>query len=574
MKKRKETSFCVLCRRGKTRIFRGSFRARASSPASRSSLGPQLPPSPALAVCVLPGMSHSDEEPEFDPDLELDMPDLPSNGDSFGGASFGGGFGSSLNDDFSSRDSDQPPSSFSLPPSTSRSRHPSTTDARGVSDPGDALGLADEDAFSTPLRRSRGAGSGAPGSNRLSLAFELASAQSPAERSSNRDLLRSLGIEEEDEDPDGAEDEDDEDDEEYDEVEDSGYGGGGGADLTPRAVVVVHASDSPSPPRAPKSRMSSASIASTYRDHDHFPSPDPDDPTATAMAREESDAAFLIATSSLESSLSTTGVFLSHLRQHTTTDVDPHSHSHHPPPPRPPVSPDPFSAAPADYTDRQPLLESLASSVIKSMYDLTKQREGQVRELAEMERLVSKNEAGWQAALRNLDELPRDDDVDVLSPTNDASPPSSDAGGDVDEPVETVPTPRAPRTAPPTTGTTPAQSFPSSARIELSNLRDITTSLISALSAINEVTQVNNASVGEAGRKLRALRGHLGAAKDDLVALARSEDFVREYERKELEEGSGGKKGRFAEMAREQMRGAEEALDEGWRKAQEVLASA
>ncbi|KAL8277661.1 hypothetical protein RQP46_009934 [Phenoliferia psychrophenolica] len=408
---------------------------------------------------------------EFDPDLELDLDDL----------------------------------------SNSLSGGPGTTGTgTGVGTGGGGLGTPLDSDGATPLRRSqRGGVNPTASSNRLSLAFELASAASPNKRASNRELLRSLGIDEdpsegEDDDDEGDEDRSDEDQDDF--LDDSGYGN-----------PSPHPPAADSPTTTLKARQSTASLhnASSPSLSLSMSSPPPfSHPTDTeeddALARSEADAAFALASSALESALVSTGEFLSHLRQHTA--VDPSSSTS-----PPPLSPSPFNttfaalsttlpkngeAPVADYTDRQPHLESLASSVIKSMYDITRERESQVRELGELERVLANPSASWQAALSTLDAFP----PSTPPPTTTSSPSPLSLS-------TSTPPPPAP--------------FPTAARVELSNLRDITSSLISALSSVHEVTQVNSAGVGEAGRKLRALRGHLGNAKEDLVGLERSERHYR-----------------------------------------------
>ncbi|KAK4699840.1 hypothetical protein P7C70_g6415, partial [Phenoliferia sp. Uapishka_3] len=477
-------------------------------------------------VTDLPTVWQMDEweaEPEFDPDLELEL-DESLSGQLGGGLGLdfdsSNAFASSLYDQQESTDEEH----HQQTTPTARSRHSSSTTPSQAH--ADALGLpvSPTSDFQTHLRRPRGPSSNTPSSNRLSLAFELASAASPGKRSSNRDLLRSLGIEEDE----GVEDEDEdsrsegEDEEDFD---DSGYGGAGSDRVVPGGG---------SPPRnksVAMARPSSASLASAFHSFDENPNAGGFE--AIEMAREESDAAFLGATSALESALESTGAFLGHLRQHTSTAIEMEVSLN-----SPRKSSFFQTGSGEDYTDRQPQLENLATGVIKSMYEITQTRESQVRELSEMERLVANPAANWQAALSSLAPL---------------SPPASPS----------LPSPSSPSAS---------TSLPPNARIELSNLRDITSSLISALSSLSELSQVNNAGVGEAGRKLRALRGHLGTAKEDLTGLEKSERFVKEYERKSKVEGR--KKGWYAEIAREQMRGAEEALDLGWRRAKEVLEAA
>lgn len=518
------------------------------------------------------------EEDELDPAF-LDMPSYEG-GNGLGelgrgfGNELGAGFGSSLHDD-----SDDPFSLSSSSNQPSRSRHTSSESWHGEAGGGslaDALGRHDDDdPLSTPLHCSRGAGTGAPASNRMSLAFELA-AVTPG-KASSRDLMRELGIEE------GEDDEEEGEVEGRDgEGEELGYGVEEDTFATPRAVEIVEPQDdfSPSstPLRRPHGRASSASLASFYNDSSHpsFLESPPSPP------REELDAAQL---RSFENSLETTARFLVHLRQHTSTEIDPHAS-----PDPPPSTTGLFTSIepkPIDYTDRQPLVEKAATAVIKSMYESVKQREGQVRELVELERLVSKNEVGWQAALASLEELPRDEEEgeNAEHVVENGVSHDEDEGEEVplspsaeeDDPFGQPATNHHARDLsflePPPILRTSSSNSPSLARSELTHLRTITTSLISALSAINEVTQVHRASTGEAGRKLRALRGHLVTVENDLQGLARSEEYIRAYEAKELKLGGERRKGRYAEEAREVMRGVEVELEEGWSRAQVVLAA-
>ncbi|GAA5962425.1 hypothetical protein JCM21900_003781, partial [Sporobolomyces salmonicolor] len=116
-------------------------------------------------------------------------------------------------------------------------------------------------------------------------------------------------------------------------------------------------------------------------------------------------------------------------------------------------------------------------------------------------------------------------------------------------------------------------SLSTSTSHELTDLRRLTSSLLSALSSISDVAQVQSALTSESGRKLRALRQQVVAVREDLTSLERSEAFVREYEAGVAREGGPGKgKGRYAERARREMEGAQKELEDGWRRAQRVLA--
>ncbi|GAA5889610.1 hypothetical protein JCM6882_007083 [Rhodosporidiobolus microsporus] len=550
---------------------------------------------------------------ELDPAF-LDL-DLPSHGSGLGD-SLGAGFGNQL-DEFDDNDDRSPQlelgSGFGnalgaeldgldgdddLP--HSRSRHSSggsAATAHGASGGGGG-GAGDE--FATPRRRNgSGSGSGASAA-RMSLAFELASASGPP-GGRTRDLMRELGIEEDEGEEEEVLSEEEERDEQLerrlfhgergDEAQDDPFGGAS------------------SPARRPASRLrakpSTASFASMAA-HDQTEAAEEDE-DALGISQEETDAAFQEAAEALESSIATTGTFLSHLRQHTTTEIDLSSATAAPAPPIAPSlrhssssatlltgslqrstsTPSPSSEAPAppppttDYTDRQPVVEALASSVLKRLYDVASQREAQLRELTEMERVFARNEVGWQAVLAGLEPLPAEEEEEeeregdehpaepnvVLPP--DAAYPSS--------PTFSPTSPSQPSFAHlssshPSRTTTLSAASP--ALPHLHDLRTLTTSLLSALSSITDLTQVQSALSSDAGRKLRALKAQVGTVKDELGAVERSEAFVREYEAREGErekEREGRRRESCAEQARREVEAAREALEEGWRKAQSVF---
>ncbi|BGP17553.1 hypothetical protein JCM10213_004094 [Rhodosporidiobolus nylandii] len=545
---------------------------------------------------------------ELDPAF-LDL-DLPSHGSGLGD-SLGAGFGAPLDLDL---DDDEPQFSGSgalgelgsgfgallgdeldgEPGSTSRSRHSSAQRAHGAS--GRGAGSQADSGFATPRRRN---GSGASlldqaanggGGNRMSLAFELASASGPP-GGRTRDLMRELGIEEDDSEEQHYEEDEEAEEEDEFEAAQQQVGrrlfGGNEADEArddPFGAAGVGAS----PGRRPASRMlraksSTASFASFAPGGEEATTPKPE-----GISQEELDAALKEATDGLQASMATTGTFLSHLRQHVTVEVDPSSA-----PPAPSLSsatlepsssssillsgslqrststPSPLAPSPpseVDYTDRQPLVESLASSVLKRMYAVAAQREQQTRALTEMERVFARNEGGWRAVLAGLEPLPPDEDEagegdgdatvvleNGVSLTPEEPVPSSPF-------LDGAPPPASSRVAPPPSAASEAQH-------QLHDLRSLTTSLLSALSSISDLSQVQSALSSDAGRKLRALKVQVGGVKDDLSAVERAEEFVREYEAREAQHG----KRDFAEMARREMQAAQEALEVGWRKAQSVF---
>ncbi|GAA5891206.1 hypothetical protein JCM5296_004928 [Sporobolomyces johnsonii] len=530
----------------------------------------------------------------FDRALDLDLDSQLHNGHTGDdlGSSLGAGFGNALGHEleFDHRDEEHSP----------RSRQSTGETAHGPAAGGSEL--------STPRRRT-GSGNGAsPASgqhsaNRMSLAFELASAASPGTGRS-RDLMRELGIDEDEDEQEGHGEGDEDDEEELEGEEEDRFGQEAlGRKLFHRASDVqddrddlfgsTSSSSRQQPPRPrirPKpSSVSLASFATSFED---------DFEAGSVPSQEELDAAFQEATAALQSSMGATGTFLSHLRQHVTADVDSHvpvaaaaatspASSLAPPPStslngslQRTLSSQASSSSltpppPQDFTDRQPIVEKLASRYIKSLYDLAKQREGQLRELTEMERVFARNEAGWRSVLAEVDPLPPDEDDDddeqrdeatttpYLDP--DASLPSSSPAID----PASLPPPAASASATPRR---PSRNVSTSTSHELTDLRRLTSSLLSALSSISDVAQVQSALTSESGRKLRALRQQVVAVREDLTSLERSEEFVREYEASEAAEGGRGK-GRYAERARREMEGAQKELEDGWRRAQSVLAA-
>ncbi|GAA5961066.1 hypothetical protein JCM21900_006693 [Sporobolomyces salmonicolor] len=380
----------------------------------------------------------------LDLDLDLQLHTGPT-GNGLGSSSLGAGFGAALGHEleFDHRGEEE---------HSPRSRRSTGETAHGPVGGGSEL--------STPRRRTgSGSGSGngngnhngnggspAPGqlsANRMSLAFELASAASPGTGRS-KDLMRELGIDE-DENEDVGEQEGHEDGEDEDEDELEGDEGDllgqealgrklfhRDSDVQDDRDDLFGSTSSSSRLQLPRSRIrlkpSSASLASFST------SVEADFEAGSVPTQEELDAAFQEATAALQSSMGTTRTFLSHLRQHVTADVD----SHVPlvaaaaTPPASSLAPPPSASLngslqrtlssqassssltppppPQDFTDRQPVVEKLASRYIKSLYDLAKQREGQLRELTEMERVFARNEAGWRSVLAEVDPLPPDQD--------------------------------------------------------------------------------------------------------------------------------------------------------------------
>ncbi|BGO92569.1 hypothetical protein NBRC10512_000491 [Rhodotorula toruloides] len=410
----------------------------------------------------------------------------------------------------------------------------------------------DEDGgsrFSTPQRRRQRAPN-AP----QSLAFELASAARPQR---HRDLMKELGLD--DEDGQGLEGSSSDDEggasSEMDERE---ARQGPSSSASPSAT----ASDPFASPRRPQSRL-------------HFDTPASSAPNSSNMSRTgtldgndeveednlakeaEIDAALEEASASLTDSIAAATSFLDHLRQHTTSSETQPSTA---------ATPSSLSSAPSgtappvDYTDRQPRVESLAQSVLRNVVDLAQQREAQVRELTEAERVFARTDAGWKAVLADLEPLDLEEEDPSTTHGSEADSAATLPNGDQledgtrsDQPSHLAPLP---------------PSLSAQALSELASLRTLTASLLSALSSLSDITQMQSALASDAGRKLRALKAQVGGVKDDLLAIERSEAFVQAFEKREGTERCGG---RYSARARGELVEVERRLDEGWRKAQEIL---
>ncbi|GAA5827428.1 hypothetical protein JCM11251_003810 [Rhodosporidiobolus azoricus] len=473
-------------------------------------------------------------------------------------------------------------------------RHSSTHGSvGGLSDRGSA-----DDGHATPRRRN-GSGSNRGGS-RISLADELASASGPP-GGRTRDLMRELGIEEGEEDEledDGEEGESEEEEDPEEQLERRLFGG---SRVEEEKSEDQFLGASASPARRPGSRLrTTQSIPSFAVEGD---ADETEEEPALGISQEELDAVFQEAAEALESSIATTGTFLSHLRQHVTGEVDPSSSSSAPPPPslqhssstthltgalqRPTPSASASPDPPIDYTDHQPLVESLASSLLKRLYDVASQREAQARELTEIERVFARSEGGWQAVLAGLEPLRLEDeteeedaerreeadDAEHLSRSNGALPIDT---AYPDSPLGSPSSAHPPSTSAPPLPPLPNLTLsPADALLPpLTSLRTLTTTLLSALSTISDTSSVQSALSSEVGRKLRAVKGLVGSLREEGELREKAEEFVRVYEReRERDSREKGARGResCAEQARREVEAAKALLEDGWRKAQSML---
>ncbi|SGZ26480.1 BQ5605_C024g09923 [Microbotryum silenes-dioicae] len=399
----------------------------------------------------------------------------------------------------------------------------------------------------------------------LSLAFELASAQSPARAPHDRDLMRQLGFDEEDQV--GDDHEPNEDAQSHDRSFDDQDEHHGALQAEVEDVLPRSTSNSPEHPSSPSrqstlgrrsiisrsnNHMSRASIASFATMLDA--QPDPVDLEAVlAEASEQVNESNLIVTS-----------FLNHLKRHTTNEVTPEHED----------DKEDF------WIDRQPVIEVLANTLLRSLHERTKTCQSQWRELAEIERALAKNDVGWQATLGRLDDIlwtsdEEEEEEDEGQEEGDCSEerkqdgaltsiPPTIPGSEPNDPTPLPPPHRAKHRPPQISPTTTAVE-------ELTTLRNVTASLTDSLSSVHEMTQVNHAAAGDTSRKLRALRAQATTLRDELNAWERAEEFVAHREEEKTNGGSLSWRENIASLAREEMREAETLLNEAWDKATSML---
>ena len=219
---------------------------------------------------------------------------------------------------------------------------------------------------------------------------------------------------------------------------------------------------------------------------------------------------------------------------------------------------------PGSFAAQQPVLEKLASDVIRRMNETVRSREGQVRELLECEREFRKiaGEMGGSDVLGQLDGL--EDLEDLSEPPQVVEPTKTEHRHHLDTvEEETTPTRSLtlhhqlqnsdweldpdrhrlgdevdgyePTTSPIKDSFLPAPSIvgpptPASAIPQLAHLRSCTTSLVSSLSTISEHAQVNRAATTEAGRKIRALKNKIGGWRTDWDSAERSRIKIERWE--------------------------------------------
>ncbi|GAA5840556.1 hypothetical protein JCM5353_004381 [Sporobolomyces roseus] len=449
-----------------------------------------------------------------------------------------------------------------------------------------------EDEGSTPRKRTPKSNTPVNPAVRMSLAFELASA-SDGGNGRGRDLMKELGFEEDEE----------EQDDENDDVSSDGIALGGPLRLgEPLFDSNRNTSNESSLNKTHqvngttsrlRSRSSTTPLSSSTPSEQ--PSISPAEPDISPFDEDELETAFRATASSLEESISSTATFMTNLQNNlhgpsSSVPLQPSLNSNGidsrlPPSSslRLPVSIDSSSlpsqspydpARTPSYIDRQHLVEKSASTFVKTLYSTTKQREIQVRDITEIERVFARNEISWGAVLSELEPLPLDfDDPDEDSEASrpdslsSSSPPTLSSDLAPSSPSSS-PLPSFENVGPLTSERHSDLSLSQLISTEFHHLRTLTTALLNVFASMSDVAQVQSALGQEASRKLRSLRAQVVTVRDELVSLDRSEEFIVEFEEQRR---SGSKKRDYAKEAKEIMNGVEEELEAASKEAGTLL---
>ncbi|KAK4046827.1 hypothetical protein OIV83_005823 [Microbotryomycetes sp. JL201] len=210
-----------------------------------------------------------------------------------------------------------------------------------------------------------------------------------------------------------------------------------------------------------------------------------------------------------------------------------------------------------NFVDRQPLLEKLASDLVRAMHDESHRREAQLKELVEFERVINRCDAAWIQAMASVEPLP--DwclDVSPLASTEGVR------GAIVRSSTTSVLSSEI---------SLPSQQGPPAISDEMVVLREATSSFIASLSSINEVTQVNSVAAADVGRKMRAFRNQVAGVADEMASLKKSLAFV-ERDFAALQQQNGKARQSKADAARNLVADVQRTLDESWSRAVKMLA--
>ncbi|KAG2141263.1 hypothetical protein DEU56DRAFT_795977 [Suillus clintonianus] len=250
--------------------------------------------------------------------------------------------------------------------------------------------------------------------------------------------------------------------------------------------------------------------------------------------RREQDAMEILA-----QNLASTDQFLAHLRAVDALPTLSSSHS-------------------SDATPSAHVLESLASDMIRSINEATKERESQVRELIAYEREFRRlsTEVGGNDVLCELD--------DIDEGESEPAPMRLDTVAEEDE-LESSYAPSLPSSPQKPSFTAPQSSSATAPLPHLVQLRTHTAALLSSLTTISEQAQVNGAATADSGRRIRALKNRFGGLRGEWEGAERSRGRIEQWE----QEGADLNCRRVAE---EHLIAFQQAIDEAGVKTQAIMA--
>ena len=393
-----------------------------------------------------------------------------------------------------------------------------------------------------PMRRKSSANHFGEAS-RHSLAFELASAMDPVSGSAS--LMAELGLN------DGAhgglqvhqEELEDHDEDRSIGQPETRSGGNHHRRAATTASSTLGGTDQSlrTPLRKAKSRASYASLGASPSAGPAGvgASPPLNGPSATSafweQQREEEDesdaAAFQEQAVALRECMSSTDIFLSRLREHDDVAVTDGSAVGQP--------------ASSVWTDRQGAVETLASALIRAMYQYLKQREDELKVLRETEKALLDADPAWQTALAELEPLPLALYAEVSVPRDVPSQNGhletlAEEGEDVDQidgPAAISPA----QPAPPAKGVdADFKEAAQSVTIQFMEVRSATEGAIASLGAISEHAQISKATNTDASRKLKSIDSALTRLRSEAESIERSQAYIRAREAEEAQEANAG----------------------------------
>jgi len=274
---------------------------------------------------------------------------------------------------------------------------------------------------------------------------------------------------------------------------------------------------------------------------------------------------------------------------------------------------DPSSSSTYQTSLYEPPLERLATDFIRRINDSTREREGQVRELREVEKEFKKiaGQAGGMELLGELDELEKAEEEEKekesrhvrkasvglhtlqeeeeLLERDDWELDPNRVLGDEDgldyndpyRPESPSPVKESSSLPPPPSSSSPT---PANSIVHLGYMRTITQSLITSLTTVVENTQVTGATTADAGRKIRALKTKLGGWRAESESAERSMEKIEKWEAagginsllvtaNGVASGTHGKERKLKQIMQEELMAFEGVLAEAGRKTQAIMAA-